>query len=349
MNDEFAGATPDVEEEELQPSMDDTLREALAGLRERGVAEAGEEEGAQRSFVRDEQGRFAPVEANAQQVASPEAQPAEAQAAEAPAAEPAIAPPNSWRREAAAEWAKVPPAVQQEIARREADFHRGIDQYRNAAQFAHAMHSAIEPHLQTLQQLGVTPDRAVAELMNADARLRYSAPEQRVQYFAHLAQQYGVDLAQLSQYQPAPAEAHVNQLQQQVQQLTSYLQQQHLMGQQQEDAALHSEIARFAADPSHSHFEEVRQYMGALMTAGLATSLDDAYAQAVHAHPKTRAAVAQQQAQAQREVSARKAQEARRAASVNVRRRPAQVPSEPAAGQTMEDTLRQAYARMQLG
>ena len=200
-----------------------------------------------------------------------------------------------------------------------------------------------------MQQLGVAPEQAISELLNADAKLRYSPPEQKVQYLAQLAQAYGIDIGQLQNYQPAPVDSTVSALQQQVQQLQQYLTQQQMMGRQQEDESLHSDIARFAADPSHSHFDAVREHMAALLNAGLANSLEDAYAQAVYANPTTRAQVAQQQAQREREEAAKAAKAAREAASVNVRSRSSVVPVEPAAGQTMDDTIKQTLARLRAG
>lgn len=85
--------------------------------------------------------------------------------------------------------------------------------------------------------------------------------------------------------------------------------------------------------------------MAALLQAGLAKDLNDAYAQAVYANPATRAAVSQQQAKAQREASAQKAAAAKQAASVNVRSRPALAADVPA-GQSMEETIRAQLRRL---
>lgn len=314
----------EVEEVEEQ-SMDDTIREALAKM----SPETPEEPVGERA--RDEQGRFAKPEVKAEPVAE---------------IEPVAPPPNTWKKEAAAEWGKLPPLIQQEVARREADFHKGIEQYREAAQFAQSIGQAIQPHMETMQKLGVSPQQAITELLNADAKLRYSPPDMKVQYLAQLAQAYGIDMGKVQDYKPAPVDATVQALQGQVQQLQQYLQQQQMMGQQQQDEALYSDIARFAADPSHGHFEQVREHMAALLNAGLAQSLEDAYAQAVYANPTTRAQVAQQQAQRGREEAAKAAKAAREAASVNVRSRSSVVPMEPAAGQTMDDTIKNTLARL---
>jgi hypothetical protein len=330
---ENEGATPDgIEVEEVdEKSMDDTIRETLAKLTAGESAEPVEAE--KPAITRDDSGRFAP-----RQEAQEEVQP------EVPEA-PSIPPPNTWRKEVAEKWAAVPPEVQQEVLRREQDFHKGIEQYRQEAQFGGSMRQALEPFIPTMQALGVTPDVAVQNLLQADAKLRFGSPDEKVQFLGFLAQQYGVDIGKVQEYKPAPVDPTLSALQQQMRQLQGYIEQQQNLGRQQAEETLHSEISRFAADPAHVHFEAVREHMAALLQAGLATSLDDAYAQAIYANPQTRQALTQQQAQAQREEAAKKAEAAKRMASVNVRSRPA-LPADIAAGQTMDDTIRETLRRL---
>ena len=45
-----------------------------------------------------------------------------------PPAQDSVAPPKTWRAEAAGMWAQLPPAVQQEVLKREADIFQGIEQ-----------------------------------------------------------------------------------------------------------------------------------------------------------------------------------------------------------------------------
>jgi len=287
---ENEGATADVEEVEAEApkSIDDTIRETLQSLRERGLEPAGDigedvpdaPEAAPEVAPRDAQGKF---------TKAPEAAP------EAPETRPA---PNTWRKEVAEKWGTLPPEVQAEVERREADFHKGIEQYRQAAQFQQDFGRAIQPFEATLRSTGLDPVGAVTQLMATDHLLRYGQPQEK--------------LAKL---------------------------------QQAEQYSLNSEIAAFAADPNHGHFEQVREHMAALLQAGLAKDLHDAYAQAVYANPTTRATVSQQEARAAREEAAKKAQVARQAASVNVRSRPA-LPTDVPAGQSMEETIRATLRRV---
>jgi hypothetical protein len=335
---ENEGATLEVEEqviEEQPKSMDDTIRETLRGLKESGIEPVAEEaplapeEKAQK--LRDEQGKFKAEQAEA----------ATDVVEQAPVDLPKA--PNTWKKEAQEKWASADPVIRAEVERREADFFRGIEQYKSAAQFAQSIEKVLTPHLQTIQSLGITPDVAIGELMAADHKLRYGSPEEKNAYFASLAQSYGIDLGNV-QAMPA-VDLNISALQRQVQQLQGHIQNQQLMGKQKEEESYINEINSFKADPKHSHFESVRGHMSALLQAGQAKDLADAYEQATYANPATRAAVLAEQQAAAKAEAAKKAQAAKEAASVNVRARPSMPVSQPIG--TMDETIRATLRRMQ--
>jgi len=352
---EDQGATPEVEQvidpvttEQQAPeapvSIDDTIRNTLSEIRARG--EGGEvgkpetpdtpEEKAQR--IRDEQGKFA-------KGAPPSPDDAAAGAPAAPAPGPLDAAPNTWKKEVAANWATYPPELRAEVLRREADFHKGIEGYRAAAGFGQAMERAITPYAQTIQSLGITADKAVSELMAADHKLRYGSPQEKTAYFAQLAQTYGIDMTAVQQVEQTQIDPNIAALQQQVQRLSGFIENQQSQGKQQEEAALNSEIESFKADPKHSHFESVKGHMAALLQAGQASSLADAYEQAIYANPTTRALVLAQQQAEQRAAAAAKATAAKTAASVNTRPRASMPVSQPIG--SMEDTIRATLRNLQ--
>jgi hypothetical protein len=331
---------------EPEKSMDDTIRDTLRSLKEKGAEIAPEtpttdvpespEEKAQR--IRDEQGRFAkptePTEAAPLAPAAPVTVPIELQRL-------------GLRKDEAEEFAKAPKLLQDALLRRSEEMFKGVESYRSKAQFADTMQSVIAPHMATINGLGVTPEVAINELMQADARLRQGD----VAFFLKLADDYGFDKTQLAAYfggeqVPQQPQLHpmVSQLQQQVQALTGHFEQQKTQEKQAAEQALNSEIATFAADPKHSHFEKLKPHMSALLQAGQAASLADAYEQARFAHPETRAeALAEQQAIARSE-AAKKAQAAKAAASVNTRPRAALPTSAPIG--SMDETIKATYRRL---
>jgi len=345
---EDQGATPEVETQQAAPSMEDTIRdtyrnltsseEPTAAAPENGPAAGGVEDpeaAAQR--IRDAQGKFAkPAEPNPD--AAPDAVPADVPVVEAKPA------PNTWKKEAAEKWATVDPVVRAEIERREQDFHKGVEQYKERAQFAQTMERAMAPYMQTIQQIGMTPDQAIGGLMALDHKIRHGSPEQKVAVFAQLMHEAGVDISQVANAQQN-TDPRVYAAEQEAQQLRAQFQNYQQTAQQQAESALNSEIEAFAADPSHSHFDAVKGHMSALLQAGQAQSLADAYEQAIYANPTTRAAVLQQQEAAKREEAAKKAQAAKAAASINVQRRPAMPTAQPIG--SMDDTIRETLRRLQ--
>jgi hypothetical protein len=70
----------------------------------------------------------------------------------------------------------------------------GYEPLRAKAQYADQMQEVVQPFMQTIQGLGIDAPRAVKALLEADHALRYSTPEQKLQLFNRLAQQYGVNL-----------------------------------------------------------------------------------------------------------------------------------------------------------
>lgn len=332
---ENEGATPDEisapEVVEDQPkSMDETIRETLRNLTEKGeeAAPVVEEKPAR---ARDDKGKFAPkVE---------EAAPVEAVKTEEA---PEYNPPNTWKKGAAEKLRGADPEIRAEVERREADFHRGIEGYKQKAQFADSIQRVIEPHAQTLRELNVSPDEAVGRLLQADYLLRYSTPDQKAAHIMALARSYGVDMSQAAHMPEADQRLYL--LESENQRLKQEQQQREYREKQQAEQSLHSDIQAFAADPNHSHFETVRGHMVGLLQAGQATSLQDAYEQAVWANPQTRTALIAQQQQEAREKAIQAAQAAKQAASVNTRARPSMPVTQPIG--SMDDTIRQTFRRL---
>lgn len=336
MSDFDAGATSEVEEGQ---SIDDTLSEALNSIRARDGIEATPDEPV---IENTEEAVKAGYKADS--VENKEGTPdVPDPLIPKPEADAVQAAPNTWKKEAAALWDKTDPVVRAEIQRREADFHKGIEQYRQSATFAHAVDTAITPYKQTLQQLGITPEVAIRELMGADHKLRYGSDNEKHEYFMQLAHTYGINLNTVANAQQN-IDPEVYKVYLDNQRLQAQIDNHQFQVQQQANQSLNSEIARFEADPKHIHYASVRGHMAALLQAGQATTLDDAYEQAIYANPVTRQAVLQQQAQVAREESARKANAARTASSVNVRTRPALVAEEKIG--TMDDTLWSTLSRL---
>ena len=276
--------------------------------------------------IRDSKGRFAKPQAT---------QPVE----EAPAEEKADLntlydrepvwkrPPASWRREFHEVWQKADPKLQEYAWKREEEMRAGIENIFEKAQFADSMQGAIQPYMNTIQGLGLTPDKAVAALMDADDKLRNSDPQAKLQYFAQLAQSYGINLgalqgqpAQQGQAAPQSVDPMVWQLQNELNkvrgEVMGWKQQQEMV----ENQTLLNEINQFSLKAEH--FEEVRPTMIQLLQSGVAQTLEDAYDKAIRLDSNLFDQVTKAQ---QAEAAAKQAKEqnraakAARAAAVSVR------------------------------
>lgn len=205
----------------------------------------------------------------------------------------ALGAPSTWTKEAIAEWSQIPPRSQQEILKREEDMHRGLEQYKGAAEIGQKYEAVAEPYRAMLTAENIDP----VQLFNSFAANHYllseGSPEQKVELAANMLSHYGVEVTDLIDYigeqilnpvdpRVAKLEAELNGLKQ------NFTQQATKSTEAQQQAAL-SEIEKFAADPAHPYFNELVADVAGLMEAGVAQTLQEAYEKAVYANPVTRA------------------------------------------------------------
>lgn len=262
--------------------------------------------------ARDEAGRFA----KAENTPAPKVEPTEALVQHVPAAKTA---PSSWRKEVAEKhWSRFDPEAQDEILRRESDFHKGIEGFKSNADKGRAFEQAIAPYQDNLTKAGVDSVTAIKELLGADHVLRNAPESVKVQKLLELANIYGIDLQKQFSPDVAQYERRLFESDQRIKDLEG-------RSKAEAEMALNSDIEAFKAAPGHEHFEGVRAHMASLLSGGVAKDLEDAYQQAVYANPQTRAAMLQQQAA---QVSAGAQAQRAKAAAVSVRG------SSPASGAT---------------
>jgi len=258
---------------------------------------------------RDDRGRFAP---------KAEEPPQEA--------EPPVwrRPPASWRKDFHDVWQKADPKMQEYAWQREEQMRAGVEPLLAKAQFADTMQEAIEPYLPTIQGMGLTPEKAVSALMQADFTLRTAPPQQKMQLFAQLAQSYGINLGAMGANPQAAPQNSVDPLVWQLQnelnnvrgEVMGWKQQQEMQQNQQ----LLGEINQFSLKADH--FEEVRPTMIQLLQSGMAETLEQAYDKAIRLNPDlfeqvSKAQQAEQAAKQAKEYN--RAAKAARAAAVSVR------------------------------
>ncbi|QGH72932.1 MAG: hypothetical protein [Siphoviridae sp. ctdEk19] len=276
----------------------------------------------------------------------------------APPATPATtaqAAPRTWKPEAAAIWEQIPEAARAEIARREEDMFRGIEQYKEHAQFGHKLQKVLSPFMPVMQQHGVAPEALVGNLLNAHATLSFGKAEEKLALFQKLAQDYGVDLVTAAANTPYIDPA-VAQLREELRMTRGQLSQ--LVGGQREAAVagVQKTVNAFADEVGadgqklRPHFDEVAEDIALLLKAGRANDLQDAYDRAVWANPVTRAKEQQSRetaAAAKAKAEAEKAAAAAKAATAANVRTSARAATASAPKGSMDDTLNEVFEAIQ--
>lgn len=312
---------------------------------------------------RDEQGRFARQQEAA--AAAPAAAPAPEATGSAPAAQaaPTAAPapqtqqaaapaapraPDSWSPAAKAKFATLPPDVQAEISRREADVHKGFTAQDEQRQAGKAFTDVITPYLPLIRAEGGNPVAAVQDLLQTAYTLRTAPSERKQELFIGLAKQFGVDMngvfQRLSGQGQPQVHPQVAELQQQLSQLQQERWSQQQAAQQQEKAQIDQTITGFASDPKNVYFANVKPEMAALLREGRAKDLQEAYDMACWARPDIRPLLLQQQEQ-QRHADARARATRARAAGSSVSGSPSGSAVAPGAvdpNASLRDTIRAA-------
>lgn len=274
--------------DEVIPTLRETL-EANVDAAEAGTLTSVEDR------ARDEAGRFARKEPDAV-VTSPTAKPV-AQPAAPVVEQPVVNPlrPTTWRKEYLPLWDKaaagqpLTPDEWKKLAeyngQRENEYKTGVSTYKAEAQQAKEIQESIAPFLSEMQVRGVTPASWIKDVGQAHYVLVKGTPEQKLQLFHVLAQQYGVPLAAIQQQAQGGVHPMVTQMMQANDALRAELAEvrQEVKGVKDwkgglDTQALQSEIQRMTGDTqTYPHFAAVREDMAQLLEKGAATDLPMAY------------------------------------------------------------------------
>lgn len=332
---------------------------AMREVKERTETSATERDATERADrTRDDRGRFAARQEQAEpETPTPTAAPAPAQTTEQPAqvaqtpAQPAgVKAPESAPPEVKALFDKLPPEVQGWVAKREAEVHRQFTRQDEERNFGKSMKDVVTPYLPMIQAEGGNPVAAVQNLLNTAYILRHAPIEQKTEAVKALIQQYGIDATTLAQPQ-AYVDPTVAQLQRQLAEIENRDQQREQFQQQQQTQAMQAELQAFAADPKNQHYEQVKPHMAALLSAGLVTSLQDAYDQAVWARPDLRSnllTAQSRQAEDQRVAEAKARADAARKAGSSINGGPgAPASGGPRVERSLRDELAANFAAAQ--
>ena len=278
---------------------------------------------------------------------------------EAPELEP-MAAPNHWPKDFAGKFEALEPAAQHMFMERykdmEGDYTRKTQEIAKYKKRNEAFDEIMAPFKGDFERAGMDDVSAVRQLLAAHDYLRKD-PQNAIGW---LANQYGVDMYVIGNDSAAEdefADPQVKQLQQQVAQLTGFIQNQQTQQQSQVQASTQSLIDQFAQEtdangnPKHPHFDRVRGVMGSLISSENAKDLATAYEMAVYADPELRQAQvkAMAAAQSQDNVKTEAVKKAKKAARSKVRGGAS--PAAPAlpANASIRDTIQASIRQLENG
>ena len=283
---------------EQPESLRDSIANALEAAETPNTQETTSQEASETpksSRARDESGKFTKTqpEADVQEIEAIEAQEEE---------KPAVKPrPSSWKKDYEEHWGKLDPQLQDYIQQREADYAKGVSTYKNQWEQAAPILETLNQFQPLLRQYGVAPQQWITQLGNAHAQLVTGTPEQKMQIFQQLANDYGVNLGAVTGqtgYDP-----QFSSLAQELNAIKNQWGQFQAQQEAMEQTQLRSEIDSFKADKPY--FEEVREVMAGLLQSGMADDLQSAYEKAIRLNDdvfqKVSAEHAQKSEAAQRE------------------------------------------------
>ena len=205
--------------------------------------------------------------------------------------EPMAIRPTTWKKEYLPIWDKIQNGEElssderkkhlEYLNQRESEYKKGVNTYKAEADRFKPLDEAIAPFRDHLRQQNINEAQWINNLGRAHMILSQAPPEQKIQMFHRLAQDYGIQLNQ-GEMQKQQIDPYTQQLMQQLQHMNQEVGTIKSRYEQEENNRLMSEINRVASNAEKfPHFESVRETMAQLLEKGYAQDLEGAYAKAV--------------------------------------------------------------------
>lgn len=240
--------------------------------------------------------------------------------------------PASWSARARESWAKLPAEAKAEVAKREKEINRVLQESATARRAASELQQVLAPHSQRLMQSGVqNPIQAIGTLLATEGQLRQGDQMTKAHTIANLIKQYAVDIGTLDgvlsnepQQQRGALSPDIDSLLNErlapFQQFISQQQQQQQMEIARRQQEAQQSVTQFSENAEF--LNDVRLDMADLMdmaaARGQEMSLEEAYKKACAMHPDVSKVVEQRQRQ-QAMMGSNQAAQAKRNAAVSIK------------------------------
>lgn len=197
--------------------------------------------------------------------------------------------PTTWKKESAellrevTQW--MPPQKAKQLVdylnQRESEFTSGVSTYRAEAMQAKELTDAIAPFVAEIERNGAKPAQWLANIGNTHYALVNGNPQQKLEAFAKLAQDYGVPLHGVAQAEQGQYDPILMQQMQQNAEIENRITSMQKWQQEQENRSLEQQINAYRANPEFKHFDAVAPEMARMLETGYAKNIEQAYALAV--------------------------------------------------------------------
>lgn len=200
------------------------------------------------------------------------------------------AAPSTWSKAAAEKWAGIDPTIQAEIAKREEDMFRGLEQYKGRAELGDRYEGVIAEFKPILEAEGIDSVEMFGNFAANHYLLSRGTPEQKLEVAANLLNHYGIhpDLIKERLGTRPEANPEVDALRAEIAELKKGVTTITTRETEAQQAQFRQAVDAFSADPAHPYFNEVATDIATLLKTGVATTLEEAYDKAVYANPVTR-------------------------------------------------------------
>jgi hypothetical protein len=267
-------------EDNLRESLESAMTQVESGaIEDNSISTVSEVEGVEvdnsttSTRARDEAGRFKKQEAEAEGLEVVDEPEQDNTTISEPTAKPR---PSSWKKDYEEHWSKLDPSLQDYLNQRESEYASGVSKYRSQWEAAAPLQQAIQEFMPDLQKHNINPSEWITNLGRYHKALYEGSTQDKLNMFAKLANDYGVQLGALT---GQPNDPQFSLLAQELNQIK------HEMGsfkstmEQEKEAQAAKIVSDFARDKPY--FEDVREQMAQLLDAGFAQDLESAYHKAL--------------------------------------------------------------------
>lgn len=232
----------------------------------------------------------------------------------------------------------------------EASHTRKLQALSEETRIAENFKKSIAPYESYLKQLNIDPNQAVEKLLSTEMRLRMASPQEKAMLMQDLAKQYG---AALNPAEVPYVDPNMQAIFDELNKQKAYLVRQEQEKQEQHVRSLEGTIQSFASTKDdrgnlkYPHFESIRQDMGALINAGKAATLEDAYEKAAWMNAELRKELITRQYGEKKEENVKEKVAASKKAAFNVKSGSGSQIKEQKKTLSLRETLEQAMEAQQ--